>query len=100
MEGQVCKAPGEVDVDRRVHDYSDVAGPDRCGWRCCGDGVCHGAQFAVGGRPKDGGPGVVFHVEAVRVQGDAHGGATDCGGALLGAGCVSEVDDVGVAGYG
>ena len=32
--------------------------------------------------------------------GDAHGGATDCGGALLGAGCVSEVDDVGVAGYG
>ena len=31
---------------------------------------------------------------------DAHGGATDSGGALLGAGCVSEVDDVRVAGYG
>ena len=100
MEGQVRKAPGEVDVDRGVHDYPDVAGPDRRGWRCGGDGVCHGAQFAVGGRPKDGGPGVVFHVEAVRVPGDAYGGATDRGGALLGAGCVSEVDDVGVAGYG
>ena len=31
---------------------------------------------------------------------DAHGGATNREGALLGAGCVSEVDDVGVAGYG
>ena len=50
--------------------------------------------------PKDGGPSVVFHVEAVRVPGDAHGGTTDHGGALLGAGCNSEVDDVGVAGYG
>ena len=38
-------------------------------------------------------------VEAVRAPGDAHGGTTDCGGALLGAGCVSEVDDVGVAGH-
>ena len=28
-------------------------------------------------------------IEAVRVPGDAHGGASDCGGALLGAGCVS-----------
>ena len=65
-----------------------------------GDGVCHGAQFAVGGRPKDGGPGVLFHVEAVRVPGDVLGDATYRGGALLGAGCVSEVDDVGVAGYG
>ena len=100
MEGQVCKAPGEVDVDCGVHDYPDVAGPDRRGWQCGGDGGCHGVQFAVGGRPKDGGPGVVFHLEAVRGPGDAHGGATDCGGALRGAGCVSEVDDVGVAGYG
>ena len=100
MEGHVRKAPGEVDVDPGVHDYPEVAGPDRRGWRCGGDGVCHGAQFAVGGRPKDGGPAVVFHVEAVCVPGDAHGGATDRGGALLGAGCVSEVDDVGVAGYG
>ena len=43
---------------------------------------------------------MVFHVEAVRVPGDAHGGTTDRGGVLLGAGCVSEVDDVGVAGNG
>ena len=100
MEGQVREAPGEVDVDRDVHDYPDVAGPDRCGWWCGGDGVRQGAQFAVGGRPKEGGPVVVFHVEAVRAPGDAHGGATDRGVALLGAGCVSEVDDVGVAGYG
>ena len=54
----------------------------------------------MGGHPKDGGPGVVFHVEAVRAPGDAHGGATDRWGLLLGAGCVSEVDDVAVAGYG
>ena len=54
----------------------------------------------MGGRSKDGGPGVVFHVEAVRVPGDAHVCATDRGGALLVAACVSEVDDVGVAGYG
>ena len=100
MEGQVCKAPDEVVVDRGVHDYPDVAGPVRCGWRCGGDGVCQGAQFAVGGRFKDGGPGVTFHVEAVCVPGDAHGGTTDRRGELLGAGCVSEVDDVGVAGYG
>ena len=33
-------------------------------------------------------------------MGDANGGTTDCGGALLGADCVSEVDDVGVAAYG
>ena len=89
-----------MDVDRGVLDYPGVAGPDRCRWRCGGDGVYHGAQFAVRGRPKDGGPGVVFHVEAVRVPGDVHGGATNRGGALLGAGCVSEVDDVSVAGYG
>ena len=42
---------------------------------------------------------MVFHVEAVRAPGDVHGGTTNPGGALLGAGCVSEVDDVGVAGY-
>ena len=100
MEEQVREAPGEVAVDRGVHDYLDVAGLDRCGWWCGGDGVRQGAQFAVGGRFKDGGPGVVSHVEAVRAPGDAYGGATDRGGALLGAGCVSEVDDVGVAGYG
>ena len=98
--GQVREAPGEVDVQHVVHDYQDVAGPDCCGWWCGGDGVCHGAQFAVEGRPKDGGPGVVFHVEAVRVLGDAHGGTANHGGALLGAGCVSEVDGVGGAGYG
>ena len=39
-------------------------------------------------------------MEAVRAPGDAHGGRTDRGGALLGAGCGGEVDDVGVAGYG
>ena len=100
MEGQVCEAAGEADADHGVHDYPHVAGPDRCRWWCGGDGVCQGAQFAVGGRPKDGSPGVVFHVEAVRVPSDAHGGTTNCEGALLGAGCVSEVDDVGVAGYG
>ena len=100
MEGQVREAPGEVAVDCGVHDYPDVAGPDRCGWWCGGDGVRQGAQFAVGGRPKEGGPVVVFHVEAMRAPGDAHGGATDRRGALLGAGCISEVDDVGVAGYG
>ena len=100
MEGHVHEAPAEVDVDRGVHDYPDVAGLDRCGWWCGGDGVRQSAQFAVGGRPKDGDPGVVFHVEAVRAPGDAYGGATHRGGALLGAGCVSEVDDVGVAGYG
>ena len=83
MEGQVRKAPCEVDVDRGVHDYPDVAGPDCCGWWCGGDGVCQSAQFAVGGRPKDGGPGVVFHVEAVRVPDDAHGGTTDRGDAFF-----------------
>ena len=35
------------------------------GLSCRGDGVRQGAQFAVGGRPKDGGNGVVFHVEAL-----------------------------------
>ena len=40
VEEQVSKAPGEVDVDCGVHDYPDVAGPDRCGWRCGSDGVC------------------------------------------------------------
>ena len=100
VEEQVHEAPGEVIVDRGVHDYPDVAGPNRCGWWCGGDGVHEGAQFPVGGRPKDGGPCVVLDVEAVRVPGDAQGGTTDLGGALLGAGCVSEVDDVGVAGYG
>ena len=42
---------------------------------------------------------MVFRVEAVCLPGDAHGGTADGGGALLGPGCVSEVDDVAVAGY-
>ena len=100
VEGQVREALGEVDVDHGVNDYPDVAGPDCCGWWCGGDGVRQGAQFAMGGRPEDGGPGVVPRVEAIHAPVDARGGTTDRGGALLGAGCVSEVDDVGVAGYG
>ena len=57
MDGQVRGAPGEVDFDRGVHDYPDVTGLYRCGWWCGGDGVRQGAQFAVGGRLKDGAPG-------------------------------------------
>ena len=100
VEEQVREALREVDVYRGVHDYADVAGPDCCGRWCGGDGVRQGAQFAVGGRPEDGGPGVVLHVEEIRTADDTQGGTTDRGGALLGARCVSEVVDVGVAGYG
>ena len=100
MEGHVLEALVEVDVDRGVHDYPDVAAPDCCGWWCGSDSVRQGAQLAMGGRPKDGGPGVVLRVKAICTTGDAYRGTTDRGGALLGAGCVSEVDDVDVAGYG
>ena len=65
VEGWVIEALGEVDVDCGVENYPDVPRPNCCGWWCGGDSVCQGAQFAVGGRPKDGGPGVELHVETV-----------------------------------
>ena len=43
---------------------------------------------------------MVLHVESIRTPADVHGGTTDRGGALLGARCVSEENDVGVTGYG
>ena len=83
MEEQVREALGEVDVDRGVHDYPDVAGTDHCGWSCGGDSVREGAEFAVEGGLKDGGPSVVFHVEAVRMPGYAHGGTNDHAGCWM-----------------
>ena len=100
VEGQVREALGEVDVDCGVHDYPDVPGLDVCGWLCPGDGDHQGAQFAIRGHPESGGQGLMLRVVAIHSLGDAHGGTTDSGGVLQGAGCVSAVDDDGVAGYG
>ena len=49
---------------------------------------------------SDGGPGVVLYLESVRTPDDWQGGTSDIGGALLGARCVGEEEDVGVAGDG
>ena len=72
-------------VDGGVYDDPDVAGPDCCGSLCVDDGVRQAAQFAVGGRPEDGGPAVVLHVEAVRTPGNVRGGTTNGGVAPLNA---------------
>ena len=94
------KALYEVNIDSGVYDYADFAGPNCC-WRRCGvDGVRQGAQFAVRGRPEDGGPGVVPHMEYIRTSVDAHGGTTDHWGVRLGARCISEEDDLSSAEYG
>ena len=47
VEGQVREALGEVDVDRGVYDYPNVARSDCSGFFRGGDGVRQGAQFAV-----------------------------------------------------
>ena len=43
VEEQVREALSQVDVDRGVHDYPDVMGPDRCRWLFGGDSVSEDA---------------------------------------------------------
>ena len=52
MEGQVRKAPGEVDVDRGVHDYPSgehrTSGVGEGRWVAEYGGACGGSNRAVG----------------------------------------------------
>ena len=75
------------------------------GWNVVGGGVVLTVSAKVRSLPWEDAPKMVALVwcstwSPSARQVTAHGGTTDFGGALLGARCVGEEDDVGVAGQG